>query len=90
MKDEKERGPGKDKAGKTPQRYLWHYCAACRKRLESLGYIISPSGRAPVWRSCGLCGKMELLEPVDMFKPLPRYRKQTGAGERARAGRRSR
>ena len=64
-------------------RYLLHYCADCRRRLEGLGYTFIDSARAPVWRSCGLCGTLALITPSEM------YRKRTGAGERARAGRRS-
>ena len=75
---------------KKPARYLSHYCESCRGRLESLGYIITGSGRAPVWRVCELCGRFSLTEPVGISRPVPHYRKRTGAGERARAGRESR
>lgn len=70
------------------KRYLWTLCAACRKRLQGLGYLITDSERAPVWRPCALCGTVELVTPADLYKPPKRYRKRTGAGERGRAGRR--
>ena len=71
-------------------RYLLHYCADCRRRLEGLGYTFTDSARAPVWRSCGLCGALLLITPAEMHAPVRRYRKRTGAGERARAGRTTR
>lgn len=74
---------------KKPARYLLHYCADCRRRLEGLGYTFTDSARAPVWRSCGLCGALLLITPAEMHAPVRHYRKRTGAGERARAGRRS-
>lgn len=80
-----------DRSGKTekkPERLLWSLCGECRKRLEGLGYILTESERAPIWRTCALCGRMELLRPVELYKPQPQYRKRTGAGERERAGRR--
>lgn len=97
MKDrEKERiatpgcGPARNDGagGKTPPRYVYRYCAACRKKLEGLGYILTETGRAAAWRNCGLCGSFALITPTDLFKPPKRYRYRTGAGERERAGRR--
>ncbi len=73
--------------GKAPVRYQHWYCPACQHRLEGLGYILTETGRAAAWRSCGLCGSFALITPTDLYKPPKRYRYRTGAGERARAGR---
>lgn len=80
--------PRNDSGGKTPVRYQHWYCPACQHRLEGLGYILTETGRAAAWRSCGLCGSFALITPTDLYKPPKRYRYRTGAGERERAGRR--
>lgn len=79
--------PRNDKGEKAAVRYQHWYCESCRKKLGGLGYILSETGRAPAWHACGLCGKTALITPTDLYKPAPRYRRLSGAGERARAGR---
>jgi hypothetical protein len=74
--------------GKAAVRYQHWYCEPCKKKLEGLGYILTETGRAAAWRNCGLCGSFALITPTDLYKPPARYRYRTGAGERARAGRR--
>ena len=80
--------PRNDKGEKAAVRYQHWYCPACQHRLEGLGYILTETGRAAAWRSCGLCGSFALITPTDLYKPPKRYRYRTGAGERERAGRR--
>ena len=72
--------------GKTPVRYVYWFCGDCQRKLGGLGYLLTPMGRAAAWHSCGLCGKLALIVPTDLYKPRPQYRKRTGAGERERAG----
>ena len=92
MSRRRESGPGHGLGAapteKAAVRYQHWYCASCRKKLEGLGYILTETGRAPAWHVCGLCGKTALITPTDLYKPRKIYRYRTGAGERARAGRR--
>lgn len=90
MRQNQESGPPRASAPteKAAARYLHWYCEDCKRKLGGLGYILTEYGRAPAWHVCGLCGRTALITPTDLYKPPPRYRKRTGAGERERAGRR--
>ena len=68
-----------------PVRYVYWFCGDCQRKLGGLGYLLTPMGRPASWHSCGLCGKLALIVPTDLYKPRPQYRKRTGAGERERA-----
>ena len=78
--------PCAGKAEKAPVRYVYWFCGDCQRKLGGLGYLLTPMGRPASWHSCGLCGKLALIVPTDLYKPRPQYRKRTGAGERERAG----
>lgn len=71
---------------KAAVRYQHWYCESCKRKLGGLGYILTETGRAPAWHICGLCGQTALITTTDLYKPAPRYRRRSGAGERARAG----
>lgn len=79
--------PRNDKGSKEPVRYQHWYCDSCQRKLGGLGYILTETGRAPAWHSCGLCGKTALITPTDLYKPAMKTRRRTGAGERERASR---
>ena len=90
MRHNQESGPGHGLGAATTEkaaaRYQHWYCESCKRKLGGLGYILTETGRAPAWHICGLCGRTALITPTDLVKPAPRYRRRSGAGERARAG----
>lgn len=80
------RASGSPQGEGKPVRYVYWFCGDCQRKLGGLGYLLTPMGRPASWHSCGLCGKLALIVPTDLYKPRPQFRKRTGAGERDRAG----